>query len=192
MMRALGVSDRYHQSQFSAPMKELGGWGGKEMDVMGPNGHRAKLVSEFGRRRLVLHCAWPRDSQRPVWIPGTWPRWNQVFICWVIKIFLHVPLSPPDMIKMRSDEGRDIPQRMTPSIQQLGWEITIPHSPIVVLTLLGNLLSGTVQSEWDQQDGVAFLPGLVSGWLIGPAFTHEPDRKEWSQTHIVMNEFLCF
>lgn len=66
MMRALGVSDRYHQSQFSAPMKELGGWGGKEMDVMGPNGHRAKLVSEFGRRRLVLHCAWPRDSQRPV------------------------------------------------------------------------------------------------------------------------------
>lgn len=43
-----------------------------------------------------------------------------------------------------------------------------------------------------RSDEVAFLPVLVSGWLIWPPFSHEPDRKERSQTHIVMNDPFAF
>lgn len=54
MTWAAGGSGRYDPSPFSAPSERVGA---KEMNVMGPNLHRAKLVSEEETRILFVSKA---------------------------------------------------------------------------------------------------------------------------------------
>lgn len=180
-------SDRYYYSQSSAPVKELGPrrwmW-------------RAQVATEqnYYQWWTQEYCSFPtgstKDVQLSVFISGTVPSWNQMFICWVIKNFLHMALSPSDMKKL----GLTRPGTFYKGWQNIFnvWDVWwLPYIPIIVLTLLGNLYH---QWSWASEIRKTKLhPSvLASGWLICSALIHDPDKKESSQSHSIMNEILCF